>query len=101
MKSKTFNPIPNMKNSSTACFLVAGALLLDCALQAADPRTNSWFTSYSGKYARIYTTDVNKTNGVTATTWSNGQQTQSLSLRCPRLLQLLPHRLAQFLGLGA
>ena len=46
--------------------------------RAQDPRTNSWLTTYSGKYARIYTTDANKTNGVTATTWSNGAQTQSL-----------------------
>ena len=30
--------------------------------QAADPRTNSWFTTYSGKYARIYTTDANKSS---------------------------------------
>ena len=34
--------------------------------QAADPRTNSWFTTYSGQYARIYTSDVNKTNGMTS-----------------------------------
>ena len=44
---------------------------------AQDPRTNSWLTTYSGKYARIYTTDANKTNGVSVTTWSNGTQTQS------------------------
>lgn len=44
---------------------------------SADPRTNSWFTANSGKYARIYTTDANKTNGVSVTTWSNGQQTQA------------------------
>ena len=43
----------------------------------ADPRTNSWFTANSGKYARIYTTDANKTNGVSVTTWSNGSQTQA------------------------
>lgn len=42
-----------------------------------DPRTNSWFTANSTKLARIYTTDANKTNGVTVTTWSNGQQTQA------------------------
>lgn len=47
------------------------------ALFAADPRTNSWFTTYSGKYARIYTTDANKTNGVAVTTWSNGGTVQS------------------------
>ncbi len=44
---------------------------------AADPRTNSWLTSISGKYARIYTTDANKTNGISATTWSTGSTAQS------------------------
>ena len=42
-----------------------------------DPRTNSWFTANSTKLARLYTTDANKTNGVSVTTWSNGQQTQA------------------------
>ena len=45
---------------------------------AQDPRTNSWFTTYSGKYARIYTTDANKTAGTAVSTWSNGTQNQSL-----------------------
>ena len=42
-----------------------------------DVRTSSWLTTYSGKYARIYTTDANKTAGNSVTTWSNGTQTQS------------------------
>jgi len=54
------------------------ALVSTVTVRAADPRTDSWLTSYSAKYARIYTTDANRTNGLTATTWSNGQQTQSL-----------------------
>jgi hypothetical protein len=45
---------------------------------AADPYVDSWLTTYSGKYARIYTTDANKTNGIAVTTWSNGTQNQSL-----------------------
>jgi hypothetical protein len=45
---------------------------------AADPCVDSWLTASSGKYARIYTTDANKINGVTATTWSNGTQNQAL-----------------------
>jgi hypothetical protein len=36
-----------------------------------DPHTNSWFTNNTGLYARIYTTDANRTNGVTQTTWTN------------------------------
>ena len=37
----------------------------------------SWFTTYSGQYARIYTNDAAKTAGNSVTTWSNGTQTQS------------------------
>ena len=48
----------------------------------ADPRTNSWFTTYSSKYAGIYTSDVNKTNGASVTTWSTGSTTQILPVYC-------------------
>lgn len=44
---------------------------------ADDPRTSSWFTSQTGKYARIYTNNAALTNGSTVTTWSNGTQTQA------------------------
>jgi hypothetical protein len=37
----------------------------------------SWFTTYSGKYARVYTNDAAKTAGYAVSTWSNGTQTQS------------------------
>ncbi len=37
----------------------------------------SWFTTYSGQYARIYTNDAAKTAGNSVTIWSNGTQTQS------------------------
>ncbi len=47
-----------------------------------DPRTNSWFTAYSGKYAGIYTNNPMLTNGVTLTTWSNGSETQSSPAYC-------------------
>jgi len=47
-----------------------------------DPRTNSWFTTYSGQYARIYTSDVNKTNGDSVTTWSTGSTSQVLPVYC-------------------
>jgi YHYH protein len=46
---------------------------------ADDPRTSSWFTADTGKYARIYTNDAAKAAGATVTTWSNGTQTQSLA----------------------
>ena len=44
---------------------------------AADPLADSWLTTYSGQYARIYTTDANKAGGNAVATWSNGSQTQS------------------------
>ena len=49
---------------------------------AADPRTNSWFTTYSSQYARIYTNNAMKTAGTALTTWSNGSQTQSTPAYC-------------------
>ena len=66
-----------MKTKLFQLALAISAVVLATSVRAQDPRTNSWLTTYSGKYARIYTTDANKTNGVTATTWSNGQQTQA------------------------
>jgi hypothetical protein len=47
-------------------------------MPAGDARTNCWFTTYSGQYARIYTNDVMQADGTALTTWSNGSQTQSL-----------------------
>ncbi|HEX4264942.1 MAG TPA: YHYH protein, partial [Verrucomicrobiae bacterium] len=47
-----------------------------------DPRTNSWFTTYSGQYARIYTNNTMKAAGAPLTTWSNGSQSQSAPAYC-------------------
>ena len=58
--------------------IVSAFALLATGAPAADPYVDSWFTTYSARYARIYTSDANKTNSVSATTWSNGTQTQSL-----------------------
>lgn len=52
-----------------------------CAL-ADDPRTDCWFTADSGQYARIYATDLNRTNGNSVTTWSIGSTVQSLPAYC-------------------
>ncbi len=73
--------ITDRKLNFTAAWLV---LLLAVANvgQAADPRTNSWFTTYAGQYARIYTSDANKTNGTAATTWSTGGTTQASPVYC-------------------
>ena len=48
----------------------------------ADPIIDSWLTTYSSKYARVYTNDAAKTAGNAASTWSNGTQVQSLPAYC-------------------
>src|SRR5688572_32913279 len=48
----------------------------------ADPQLNSWLTTYSTKYARIYQTDAAKTAGTAITTWTNGTQNQSAPAYC-------------------
>jgi hypothetical protein len=49
---------------------------------ADDPRTNSWFTTYAGQYARIYTNDLSRTNGISLTAWTNGTTIQTLPAYC-------------------
>lgn len=70
-----------MKTPKSFIFAAASAGILFAA-NAADPRTNSWFTTYSGKYARIYTNDAMKTAGTALTSWSNGSQTQGSPAYC-------------------
>ena len=41
------------------------------ASAASDPQITSWITAFSGKYARVYTNDVSRTNGASRTTWTN------------------------------
>ena len=74
--------IKPMKNHTRIFILAAMAFLLTSLAQAADPRTNSWFTAGSSQYARIYTSNVNKTNGTAVTTWSTGTTTQPLPVYC-------------------
>jgi hypothetical protein len=64
--------------------VLTASLLSNPALraQASNPRVSSWFTTYSGKYARIYANDSAKEAGVTVTTWSNGSETQSAPSYC-------------------
>lgn len=67
------NPVSN---------LAAGlAILLATAIsqgQTPDPRTNSWLTAYSGRYAQVYTNSAAQSAGTAATTWDNGSQAQTL-----------------------
>jgi hypothetical protein len=61
---------------------LAGIILITTVARADDPRTNSWFTTYAGQYARIYTNDASKTAGKTVTTWTNGTTIQTLPAYC-------------------
>ena len=48
----------------------------------ADPQLTSWFTTHAGQYARIYTNDLARTNGISLTTWTNGTTIQALPAYC-------------------
>ena len=77
MKTQIYSPVKISRTNITA--LVAGFFLaFATSIHASDPRTNCWFTTYSGQYARIYTNDTMLASGTVLTTWSNGSQTQSL-----------------------
>ena len=57
-------------------------LALLAVARADDPRTNSWFTTYSGKYARVFTNAAALAAGNAVITWGNGTQTQSSPAYC-------------------
>jgi hypothetical protein len=44
---------------------------------AADPMLDSWFTRYSGRYARIYETEADALDGNSKTTWRRGSISQT------------------------
>jgi hypothetical protein len=54
--------------------LILGALAVTAG---ADPQLTSWYTVDSGRVARIYASDADKSLGRTEITWSNGRQSQS------------------------
>ena len=59
---------------SHLCLLMLGMLSLHCG---AEPQLTSWYTSQSGKYARIFTSKENEAAGLPSATWSRGQGTQA------------------------
>lgn len=66
-------------------FLVAvlrAFFMVTLSAQARDPRTNCWFTTYAGQYARVYTNTTMQLAGTNLTTWSNGSLSQSLPAYC-------------------
>ena len=44
----------------------------------ADPQLTSWFTTYNGRYARVFTNSTMQANGTALLTWSNSSMSQSL-----------------------
>ena len=62
--------------------LLGVLFIVQAVALAADPRTNSWFTTYSGKYARVFTNAASLAAGNAVSNWSNGTQTQSSPAYC-------------------
>src|ERR1041385_3500675 len=65
----------------TTCSIPLIFLFTASLASASDPRIDSWFTKYTAKYARIYTTTANMNSGNAVTTWSRGV-TQSSPAYC-------------------
>ncbi len=70
-----------MKTKALPVMLVLLNVFSAAALRA-DSQLTSWFTTDSGRYARIYTTDAAKSSQTTVTTWTNGTTSQSLPAYC-------------------
>lgn len=64
------------------CVIVRVSLALAAPAQATDPRTNGWFTTYAGQYARVYTNSTMQLAGTPLTTWANTSLSQSLPAYC-------------------
>lgn len=62
--------------------------LLLTAFAQADPRLTSWFTRYSGKFSRVYTTMANRNSGTSATPASPAMD----SYGSPDSTSRYPHR---------
>ena len=69
-------------NKPLLLLAASAASLLGPALLGADPRTDSWLTNATARYARIYTSSANRLNGASVTTWSNGSQSQNTPAYC-------------------
>src|SRR5438552_2761419 len=68
-------------NSSLFMGVIVSLLVANSTL-LADPLTDSWFTTYSGKYARLYAADADKTSGNAVSTWSRGSISQTIPAYC-------------------
>ncbi len=61
------------------CLTVFAVLLgaIGTSTLRADSQLTSWYTTYSGQYARIYSNAAAQSSGHAVTTWSNGTQNQT------------------------
>src|SRR5438105_1547717 len=62
--------------------VLANFLVAQAPAQSTDPQINSWLTSYSGKYARIYATAADATSGNAVSTWTRSPLSQSSPAYC-------------------
>lgn len=65
-----------------SCAAGSVALLATSTVLLADPRTDSWLTDATTRYARIFTSMANRVSGTSVTTWSNGSQSQKTPAYC-------------------
>lgn len=77
MNSYAFSRFPRL----AALHMLCACLALGVTVHA-EPVLTSWFTTYSGKYARIYSNDAARSAGNSVTTWTNGRLTQALPAYC-------------------
>ncbi|MBM3846865.1 MAG: hypothetical protein FJ405_11355, partial [Verrucomicrobia bacterium] len=66
---------PHIQHLSAVLTVLA---CINSAALADDPQASSWFTVFSGKYARVYLTDADRLSGNAVATWSRGNISQTL-----------------------
>src|SRR5437899_9084761 len=71
-----------IRHSSFVIFTALGIWCFTRPALAYDPQIDAWFTTYSGKYARIYATDADKASGNAVATWSRNSISQTIPARC-------------------
>jgi YHYH protein len=77
-------PIPQNAIKATLLAFTLARLFFPAAIgaQTTDPRTNCWFTTYSGQYGRVYTNTTVELAGQAATIWANTNNAQTLPSYC-------------------
>ncbi|HXB58544.1 MAG TPA: YHYH protein, partial [Candidatus Acidoferrales bacterium] len=77
--------IPSQRKLDRTLFLIMvtrAIFMLAASTQAQDARTNCWFTTYAGQYARVYTNSALQAAGTSQTTWANSSMSQNLPSYC-------------------